>query len=69
MAKLAVIEDLGRIEKKPIWGEGFHYEVQKVKLGEKEFFRRQKIKDGKVSSCSYAYDINSKRWVSALYEM
>ena len=69
MSKLIVIENLGKIEKKPIWGKGFHYEIQKVKSGEKEFFRRQKIKDGKVSSCSYANDINSKRWVGALYEM
>ena len=69
MAKLEVIENLGKIDKKPIWGEGFHYEIQKVKYGEKIFYRRQKIKDGKVSSASYAYEINSKRWISALYEM
>lgn len=69
MAKLTVIENLGKIEKKPTLGTGFHYEVQKVKYGEKVFYRRQKIKNGVVTSCSYAYDVNAKKWISSLYKM
>lgn len=68
MEKLIVIKNLGKSDKKPIFGNNVHYEIQKVKLGEKEFFRRQKIKNEKVTSSSYAYDINSKQWIASLYQ-
>jgi len=70
MAKITVFENLGIMPKKPT-GNGFHYEVQIIGHDGKTFYRRQKIKTktGLVSSCAYAYELDAKRWESALYKM
>jgi hypothetical protein len=64
--KLIVLENLGKIDKKPVFGSNCYYEVQKVKLGKNEFYRRQKITNGKVTSVSYSYNID-KGFKSGLY--
>lgn len=65
MAKITVLENLGKMDKKPIWGDRCHYEIQKVCFEGKEFYRRKKIIDGIVSSQSYALTLDSKRWYSS----
>lgn len=60
--KIEVIEDFGIIDKKPLYVG--HYEVQKVSYRGFGFFRRQKVRNGVVSSVAYAGSIDSKRWFS-----
>jgi len=65
--KIKIIENLGKIDKKPIGGLSFcHYEIQKIEYKGKTFFRRQKIHSNLVTSCSYADNFNAKSWESSL---
>jgi hypothetical protein len=70
MFKIEVIENLGVMDKKPLFGRrGSYYELQKVTYGGKTFFRRIKTDGKTVTSCSYAHEKDATRWESALHKM
>jgi hypothetical protein len=65
MAKLEVIKDLGRIDDVPMYDpEISHYTLQLCEYEGLAFYRRQKVRNGKVSSSSYSFDC--KKWTSGL---
>jgi hypothetical protein len=69
-AKIEIIENLGCTDKTPPkhLGVGCWYEIQKVKYNDIVFYRRQKFqKNGRITSVSYASEINAKRWESNLH--
>jgi hypothetical protein len=67
--EITILEDIGIIEKKPSYPENAYYQIQKIAFNGKEFYRRQKVSNGKVTSSSYAYEPDASRWKSGLWEM
>ena len=65
MANLNILHDYGRIEDVPMFDrETSYYTLQIVECDGEIFYRRQKVRDGKVSSSSYSID--KVKWTSGI---